>query len=98
VGLGGRRGEFLGGVGGLDVGSNWEAIQYAGRTGLERLTVVAVDNSSATFGWPGGIEERFRVEGWTVERADGRDHVALEHGFRSGAPGRPHLVVAEITR
>jgi|SRR5689334_11606788 transketolase len=98
VALAGRRVYVLVGDGELDEGSNWEAIQYAGRTGLERLTVVAVDNSSATFGWPGGIEERFRVEGWTVERADGRDHVALEHGFRSGAPGRPHLVVAEITR
>lgn len=98
VALAGRRVYVLVGDGELDEGSNWEAIQYAGRTGLERLTVVAVDNSSATFGWPGGIEERFRVEGWTVERADGRDHVALEDAFRAGAPGRPHLVVAEITR
>ena len=52
------------GDGELDEGSNWEAIQYAGRVGLDRLTVVAVDNSSATHGWPGGIEARFRVEGW----------------------------------
>jgi transketolase len=98
VALAGRRVYVLVGDGELDEGSNWEAIQYAGRTGLERLTVVAVDNSSATFGWPGGIGERFRVEGWTVEGADGRDHVALEHAFRAGKPGRPHLVVAEVTR
>ena len=39
-----------------------------------------------------------RVEGWTAERADGRDHAALERAFRAGTAGRPHLVVAEIRR
>ncbi len=98
VALAGRRVYVLVGDGELDEGSNWEAIQYAGRTGLDRLTVVAVDNSSATFGWPGGIEQRFHVEGWTAARADGRDHAALERAFGAGAPDRPHLVVAEIRR
>jgi transketolase len=96
VALAGRRVYVLVGDGELDEGSNWEAIQYAGRVGLDGLTVVAVDNSSGTHGWPGGIEERFRVEGWTAERADGRDHAALEGAFRAGTAGRPHLVVAEI--
>jgi len=34
------------GDGELDEGSNWEAIQYAGRVGLDRLTAVVVDNAS----------------------------------------------------
>ena len=31
-----------------------------------RLTVVAIDNKSSTYGWPGGIEQRFAVEGWSL--------------------------------
>src|SRR5262249_38612639 len=94
--LGGRRVYCLVGDGELDEGSNWEAAQYAGRVGLERLTVVAVDNSSAPSGWPGGIEARFLLEGWTAERVDGRNHDALERAFRAGGAGRPHAVVAEV--
>ena len=94
--LGGRRVYCLVGDGELDEGSNWEAIQYAGRVGLERLTVAVVDNSTATHGWPGGIEARFLLEGWTAERVDGRDHDALERAFRAGGAGRPHAVVAEV--
>jgi transketolase len=98
VALAGRRVYVLVGDGELDEGSNWEAIQYAGRVGLERLTVVAVDNSSTTHGWPGGIEARFLTEGWTAERVDGRDHDTLERAFSAGGAGRPHLVVAEVRR
>jgi transketolase len=94
--LGGRRVYCLVGDGELDEGSNWEAIHYAGRVGLERLTVAVVDNSTATHGWPGGIEARFLLEGWTAERVDGRDHDALERAFRAGGAGRPHAVVAEV--
>jgi transketolase len=94
--LGGRRVYCLVGDGELDEGSNWEAIQYAGRVGLERLTVVALDNSTATYGWPGGVEARFLLEGWTAERVDGRDHDALERAFRAGGAGRPHAVIAEV--
>ena len=96
--LGGRRVYCLVGDGELDEGSNWEAIQYAGRIGLERLTAVALDNSTATHGWPGGIEARFLLEGWTAERVDGRDHDAIERAFRAGGAGRPHAVVAEVRR
>jgi transketolase len=96
--LGGRGVYCLVGDGELDEGSNWEAIQYAGRIGLERLTVVALDNSTATYGWPGGIEARFLLEGWTAERVDGRDHDALERAFRAGGAGRPHAMVAEVRR
>ena len=94
--LGGRRVYCLVGDGELDEGSNWEAIQYAGRIGLERLTVVALDNSTATHGWPGGIEARFLLEGWAAEQVDDRDHDALERAFRAGGAGRPHAVVAQV--
>ena len=82
----------------LDEGSNHEAIAVAGRLRLSRLTVCAIDNRSATHGWPGGIEGRFRVEGWSTATVDGRDHDAIESALGAARPGRPHLVVAEIGR
>jgi transketolase len=82
----------------LDEGSNNEAIVYAGAVGLPNLTVIAVDNSSASHGWgPGGIESHFAVSGWSTVRVDGRDHTALFSAL-SMTPGRPHLVVATVER
>jgi transketolase len=81
----------------LDEGSNWEAIQLAGRLGLGRLTTVVVDNRSSTYHWPGGLDARFAAEGWDAERVDGRDHDALERAL-SRAGDRPGLVVAEVAR
>ncbi|MFB7598678.1 thiamine pyrophosphate-dependent enzyme [Streptomyces sp. NPDC056160] len=83
------------GDGELDEGSNHEAIAYAGRVGLERLHVIVVDNHSASHGWPGGMERRFEVEGWSTVRANGRDHDELEAAFRAPHPGAPRLVVAD---
>ncbi len=80
----------------LDEGSNHEAIALSGRFGLDRLTAVVVDNKSATHGWPGGIERRFTVEGWSARTVSGRDHGALEGAFAAAAPGRPHVVVAVV--
>jgi transketolase len=84
------------GDGELDEGSNHEAIAFAGAVGLDRLHVVVVDNSSSRYGWPGGAERRFVVEGWSAARVSGRDHAALEAAFRPSHPGRPHVVVAVI--
>ena len=84
------------GDGELDEGSNFEAIAYAGRTGLERLHVVVIDNDSASHGWPGGMETRFAVEGWSTERVVGVDHVKLAAACTAPHPGRPRLVVAEV--
>jgi len=80
----------------LDEGSNHEAIALAGRLGLDRLHVVAVDNRSATYGWPGGIAARFELEGWSARTVDGRDHAALMDAFTVAHPGRPLVVVATI--
>jgi transketolase len=84
------------GDGELDEGSNHEAIALAGRLGLDRLTVVAIDNHSSSLGWPGGIDRRFAVEGWSATTVDGRNHDALHRAFTTPHDGRPHLVVAEI--
>jgi transketolase len=81
----------------LDEGSNWEAVQVAGRLGLARLTAIVVDNASASYGWPDGIERRFELEGWDVIRVDGRDHDALERAL-DARTGRPRCVVAEVIR
>ena len=98
VALAGRRTFCLVGDGELDEGSNWEAVQYAGRIGLGRLTAVVVDNHSSTYHWPGGIGARFELEGWSVARVDGRDHDALERAFTVPHDDRPHVVVAEVRR
>jgi transketolase len=80
----------------LDEGSNHEAIAYAGAAGLPNLTVVAIDNQSATWGWgPGGIESHFAVSGWSAVRVNGRDHAALATALTQ-TPGRPHVVVATV--
>jgi transketolase len=95
----GRTGDrvfVLTGDGELDEGSGHEAIAFAGRAGLEALHCVVVDNASASYGWPGGIETRFAAEGWSTARADGRDHDALEAALTAPHPGRPHAVVAVI--
>ena len=80
----------------LEEGSNHEAIAYAGRFGLERLTCVVVDNRSSSLGWPGGIASRFAIEGWSTATVDGRDHEALERAFAADHPRRPHVVVAVV--
>jgi transketolase len=81
----------------LDEGSNWEAVQLAGRLGLNRLTAIVVDNRSSTYHWPGGLGARFELEGWTTAIVDGRDHDAIEEALRGGG-ARPHAVVAEVAR
>ena len=76
----------------LDEGSNQEAIVFARAARLDALHVVVVDNASSTYGWPGGVEARFAVEGWSVRRVSGRDHDALEDALtariRPAAHGR----------
>jgi len=84
------------GDGELDEGSNHEAIAFAGAVGLDRLTVIAVDNSSSTYGWSGGVETRFSREGWSAARVNGRDHQALAEALSAAHPGVPRLVVAVI--
>src|SRR5579871_4739483 len=97
--LAGRRVWCLVGDAELDEGSNWEAVQWAGRFGLATLTVAVVDNQSATYGWPGGIEARFALEGWAAARVDGHDHDALAAALASDPAGtRPRVVVAEVER
>lgn len=82
------------GDGELDEGSNAEAIAAAARLGLDRLTVVVIDNSSSSLGWPGGIAERFAVEGWAASTVNGRDHRELAAALGSTACDRPSVVVA----
>jgi transketolase len=80
----------------LDEGSNHEAIAFAGRAGLENLVVVAVDNRSSSYGWPGGLGSRFELEGWSSATVDGRDHATLERALKVEHEGRPHAVIAVV--
>lgn len=82
----------------LDEGSNHEAIALAGRRGLDALTCIVVDNSSATHGWPGGIADRFLTEGWRAITVDGHDHDALELALTAAHADRPLAVVARVDR
>jgi transketolase len=86
------------GDGELDEGSNHEAIVMAARFGLDRLTVVLIDNQSATHGWPGRIADRFAVENWATTTVDGRDHDQLHTAFTTPHPGQPNVVVAVTNR
>ena len=95
-GNGGPRVFCLVGDAELDEGSNHEAIALAGRLSLSRLTVCVIDNQSATYGWPGGIEQRFRLEDWSSLTVEGRDHDAIEAALSVAHPDSPHVVVAEI--
>ena len=49
--LTGRRVFCLVGDAELEEGSNWEAVQYAGRIGLASLTAIVIDNDSSSHGW-----------------------------------------------
>jgi transketolase len=85
----------------LDEGTNHEAIVAAARLRLRALTTVVIDNQSSSLRWPGGIAERFRVEGWSTLTVDGRNHDAIEralsapHAADPHAAG-PHAVVAVV--
>jgi transketolase len=89
----------------LDEGSNHEAVELAGALGLDNLTVVVVDNRSATYNLRGSmstsstaqrIADRFAHEGWYASVLDGRDHAALEAALTGRHQGRPTVVVAEV--
>lgn len=95
--LAGRRVYCLIGDAELEEGSNWEAVQYAGRIGLSSLVAIVIDNASSSHGWPQGVESRFELEGWTATRVDGRDHEQLAAALGPAAEGpRPRAVVAEV--
>jgi transketolase len=74
---------------------NHEAIALAARFRFDRLTAIVIDNGSSSHGWPGGIAERFAVEGWDTTTVDGRDRDALHAAFTAPHHG-PHAVVAMI--
>lgn len=80
----------------LDEGTNQEAIVAAARFKLDSLTTIVIDNKSASLGWPGGIHERFAVEGWSTATVNGRDHDAIEDALTVPHPARPHAVVAVV--
>jgi transketolase len=79
----------------LDEGSNAEAVTLAGALGLDRLTVVVVDNASTSYHRPRAIAPRFEHEGWDAAVVDGRDHEALYEALTS-VGSRPKVVVAEV--
>jgi transketolase len=80
----------------LDEGSNHEALELAPALGLDALTVVVVDNRSASYAVPGRIAERFATEGWHVVTVDGRDHAELEQALSERPSGVPNAVVATV--
>jgi transketolase len=84
------------GDGEFDEGSNHEAMAIAGRFGLDRLTAIVIDNSTASLGWPDGIARRFELEGWRATTVDGRDHDELYRALTQEPDGRPQAVVAEV--
>ncbi|MFJ9630081.1 thiamine pyrophosphate-dependent enzyme [Streptomyces sp. NPDC101175] len=86
------------GDGEFDEGSNHEAMAYAGRAGLGQLTVIALDNGTASQGWPGGIDRRFAAEDWDTAVVDGTDHDEIFAALTREHPDRPLAVVATVSR
>ncbi len=80
----------------LDEGSNHEALELAAALDLDALTVVVIDNRTASYAVPGRIAARFATEGWQVETVDGRDQVALEAALTTRSHGVPNVVVATV--
>lgn len=80
----------------LDEGSNHEAIAIAGRMSLANLTAIVIDNQSSSHGWPGGIERRFEIEGWSSARTSGRDHGAIGAALEATRGAGPSVLVAEV--
>jgi transketolase len=80
----------------LDEGSNHEAVALAGALGLDHLTVVVVDNRSASYGRSPVLPALFEREGWHATTVDGRDHDRLEAALIHRIPGRPSAVVAQV--
>jgi transketolase len=80
----------------MDEGSNHEAMELAAALDLDALTAVVVDNASSSYSVPGRVDQRFRTEGWDVQRVDGRDHAALSRALSRRTPGRPNVVVAHV--
>ncbi len=80
----------------FDEGSNHEAVAFAGRAQLAGLTAIVVDNRSASHGWPGGIGQRFAMEGWQAVTVDGTDEDTLADVLDRPAAGAPRVVVAEV--
>jgi transketolase len=82
----------------LDEGSNHEAIVLGGRFALDGLSAVVIDNDSSSYGWPGGVEERFAGEGWATQRVASNDHQVLAAALSWRSPaGTPNVVVVEAT-
>jgi transketolase len=93
----GRRVFCLLGDAELEEGSNWEAVQYAGRIALASLTAIVIDNDSSSHGWPEGVERRFMLEGWAGLRVDGRDHEQLKAALMPDPEATgPRVIVAEV--
>ena len=84
------------GDGELDEGSNQEAIAVGGRFGRDALTVIAIDNQSASLGWPGDLAARFDVEEWATTTVNGRDHDEIEAALNESQRGKPHAIVAVV--
>jgi transketolase len=83
------------GDGELDEGSNHEALELAAALGLGNLSVIVVDNSSASYGGQGQIAARFATEGWQVAAVNGRSLPQLRAALTARAE-MPNVVIARI--
>ena len=97
----GRRVFCLVGDAELEEGSNWEAVQFAGRAGLASLTAIALSTTAPpTDGWPGGIAPPASRARGLDEHDGGRAQTTTrsKNALAAGLRGRPHAVVAEVAR
>jgi transketolase len=87
-------------------GSIWEAVEHAGRAGLDNLTVIVDVNrlgqrGETMHGWDlSAYSRRAEASGWNAIEVDGHDIEAVDRAFKAAVEtkGRPSMIVARTIK
>jgi transketolase len=87
-------------------GSIWEAVEHAGREGLDNLTVIVDVNrlgqrGETMHGWDlSAYSRRAEASGWNAIEVDGHDIEAVDRAFKAAVEtkGRPSMIVARTIK
>ncbi len=98
----------MAGDGELQEGSIWEAVMYAGETGLENLCLIVdrnhgqLDCTSRLILGLGDLKAKFEAFGWRVLEIDGRSYPQAYEAFDTFKykvrDGRPTVIISNTTK
>jgi transketolase len=95
------------GDGELYEGSVWEAVMFAAEHKLDNLILIVDNNKACMLNFCKNIidleplEEKFKVFGWTVKKADGHNVKSLYEvlaGFKKSKINRPKVLIADTIK